>query len=263
MGFLSVPRVFGLMFLGGAFLSACGGGDAPEEPMGPPPEPVLVNAPDDVVESLRDAWNQHDYAALVEVLSDDFVFYVSPADADSAGVPLTWDRETELTATLHLFEGETGVGPDGTPQPPVDARFTFGLTMNPEDDWTMRDDPPFDGMVAREYVNTMTVQYENFDLNFIAGSQVFFVAEEDGTNEQGDAILVYRLKAWRDLGQTIPAYRHQAFTWGFLKALYRDIYVPPDSVRGSLRSSLDRRTECVHCFPLSRPFSAEERRSLA
>jgi len=209
-----------LSLLAGMVVSACGS----EGSTGPPPDPPLVNAPDDVVAGLKDAWNRRDAAAVAALLSDDFVFHVSPADADSAGVPDLWARDTELTATEHLFAGEEGVGPDGTPQSPADPRFSFGLTVLPDEDgWTVRDDPPFEGTLSRRYESSMTVQYANFDLDFIAGAQVFFVAEEPGTDQTGAAVRQYRLRAWQDLGQT-PVSRHRAFTWGFLKALYREVY---------------------------------------
>jgi len=207
----------GAALLGIAALAGCGGGSSPSAPSDPP----LVNSPDDVVEDLAAAWNGRDADALAVLLADGFVFHVSPADAESAGVPESWGRETDLVAAANLFRGEVGVGPDGTPQPAADTRFSFGLTITPEDEWAMREEPPHEGTFARTFRNVMTVQYEDFNLDFITGRQVFFVGEEPGTDGSGAPIRRYRLQAWQDLGQIE---RHQAFTWGFLKSMYREVY---------------------------------------
>lgn len=213
--------------------SGCGGS-------GPtaPSEPPLVNSPDEVVQALTTAWNTRDADALADLLSDGFTFHVSEADRDSAGVPESWDKETDLVAAANLFGGEVGVGPDGTPQPAADPRFSFGLTVTPEDEWTMQDAPPNEGTVARTYRNVMTVQYEDLNLDFITGRQTFFVAEEAGADGSGSPVRRYRLRAWRDLGQVE---RHQAFTWGFLKSMYRVIYTGgrsgPDPVRARPRGA--------------------------
>jgi hypothetical protein len=204
-------------------LAGCGG-ESGTGPPGPPPEPPLVNAPADVIESLRVAWDGRN-PDMADFLADDFMFYFPPFDVEFWGAPESWDVQEELICAQNIFAGDPGQRPGGVYQAPVDVQLgSFGIVLTPVDsDWavTQRTDAPFAGLLARRYDVLMFAQYTSSDFDFVGSRSEFFLAEETFTQNDGSEARRYVLKRWRDLGNPNPALRHGTISWGFFKWIYR------------------------------------------
>ncbi len=208
-------------------LDGCSDDVPPTSTEAPATDPPAVNTPDDVVSAFRQAWNGRDASAVASVLGDGFIFHLSPTDIDTADVPRSWARSTHLRAVGNIFAGETGVRPDGTPQPSVDTLSFFGLTLVPDRrEWTPVEGPGLDGMLRRDYLSVMTASYTDLDFDFVEGRQSFYVREEADTDAEGNPIRRYRLQVWKDLGSDDKRLgrRHRVLTWGYFLALYREVH---------------------------------------
>lgn len=197
-------------------LPACGGGSTTG-----PAGPVYLNAPDDLIEGLRVAWESRDASKVSPLLSDDFEFFLPRNDVEFWGLTPSWGKSAEMQCSTAIFTGQAGLRPGQKYQPPVDNRFTFGLYMTPvEPDWqvTPRLDPPFAGLLARRYDVIMTAQYINTDLDFVGSRQEFFI--EDKIVSENPETHQYFIRAWRDQGNPDPALRHGTISWGFFKSFF-------------------------------------------
>lgn len=202
-------------------LSACNGDGGTGPADGPPP---LLNTPDDLIDQLRIAWEERDASAIAPLLADDFTFHLSSNDIDFWGLPAQWSRTEELSCCRNIFAGNPGSRPGSKFQPPVDNRFTFGMTLKPvEQDWalTTRLDAPFAGALVRRYDHLMLVQYVTTDFDFVGSRNEFYVVEKTVTQTDGTQARRYEIAAWRDLGNPNPALRHGTISWGFFKSVFQ------------------------------------------
>lgn len=193
-----------------------------------PPDDALPATPDALVRAFRDAYEGKKSAELSELLSADFEFHFSPADVETVGVDSSWNRAEEIQAFTRMFEGDTGVWPDGSKHAPVELRFPFGLALIAADSvWTPVDEGPLAGTLTRDYVAVMTAQYEDGNLDIVSGRQRMHALE---VPRRG-----FALRSWQDLGggfgrgfngPPTPTARvewdpqHQT-SWGFVKAVFR------------------------------------------
>jgi hypothetical protein len=208
-------------------LIASGCGD--EEPTPPPPpQPVVFaypGSPDSLLRAYRDAYEERNAARIDSLLAPDFLFTFEKSERDSFGVGPTWSRAEEMSSTSRFFAGETGVWPDGSPHPPVND-FAFNTVLDPREgsEWTL-DEPT--GTWSREYSATFVVNYVDFDVDFISGTQLFEVVDMSQIGGPGGAPATgFAIVGWKDLGMEPPgasrAPRHLA-TWSFLKATFREV----------------------------------------
>lgn len=165
---------------------ACG-----EDPAKPPRD--LPASPDLLIRSYRDAYDARDSTGVIRLLLPQFEFHFAQGDIDSLPIDSSWGYALETSAVRRLFGEDTGLWPDGSEHAPMDPRFSFGLQMGPVDSaWTAVVEGPLAGTLTRRYIATMTVQYDDGNLDIVFGGQRFYVEEVLGRG--------YALRAWRDFG---------------------------------------------------------------
>jgi len=85
-------------------LSSCST-DSPSDTSGPANYPAPTS-PTNVLEALRQAWENQDQDQIAELLADDFVFHLLPRVAMDHGIE-QWGRSGELAACAALFDAPT------------------------------------------------------------------------------------------------------------------------------------------------------------
>jgi hypothetical protein len=71
---------------------------------GPPAEGFLPRtSPENLLENLKRAFNEREYAEYESLLAGDFTYYFSEEDQLLPEIPESWEREQELEASRDLF----------------------------------------------------------------------------------------------------------------------------------------------------------------
>jgi hypothetical protein len=200
-----------------ALLPACD-----EGPSGPPPpegslfEPLTSRSA--VVNNIEVAWNHRNSDKIGELLDENFVFILDPADV-GGDVPESWDRAEELANSEALFTSNTAPNPTG----PECER----ISVNFDDDeitWTPLAVSP---STFGETWYTATVYYDHTyemkpDITYIAppGSAAQLTVRPVGDE--------WRLVEWRDgagpgvKSEGAHASSTATVSWGAIKTVYRD-----------------------------------------
>ncbi|MCI0450805.1 MAG: hypothetical protein L0Z51_00255 [Candidatus Latescibacteria bacterium] len=196
-----------------AFVLACE--DDPAAPQSNTSAYQALTTREAVLNNLEVGWTQRNAGKIDELLDDNFTFYFSPRDVDG-GLPPSWDRASELTATAGLMTSNTSP----TPRGPVCTSVHVDLD-NDEVIWTELPGPA----TAFGEVSYSTTVFYRFtfemepDMTFIAppGAQAQFVVRQIEGGE-------WRLVEWYDLGNDAISAASSAASqekpWGSIKYLY-------------------------------------------
>ena len=169
-----------------------------------------------VLNNLEVAYNQRKIQEYEKILDNGFTFFLSEGDVNG-GLPVQWDRSTEIEANTNLFS-ETS-DPQG--RWPLCTSIQMDVKFDDPLIWTEIPGPG-------ETWYTTTVFYEfqievEPDTNFlpVPGAKAQFIVRNAGTDDAPQ----WQLLEWRDLGAgnllALRATSTEESTWGKVKSLYR------------------------------------------
>lgn len=187
----------------------------PESPVVETPRYKSLTTRTAVLSNLELAYNRRNIVEFEKLLDVDFTFLLSEGDVNG-GLPVQWDRSTEMTATTNLFSRTEN------PNWPLCTSIQMDVKFDDTLAWIEIPGPG-------ETWYTTTVFYEFLievepDTNFlpIPGAKSQFTVRNAGTDDAPR----WQLLEWHDLGAgTLFASRvmgTEETTWGGIKALYRE-----------------------------------------
>ncbi len=196
------------VFIGGCSDSSAG----PESPPGP--EFRDRTTPANVIYNLELAYEEMDVEEYLDCLSEDFMFFPSPADLQDPQneLPSEWYKSDERDLHENMFTGP-------------DAVESISLTLTDitlEYDEGSPDDPLDDTWVYVEDVDLRVNLCGGGSFLATAPSEYWFRVDTDQSGE-GDEIW-WELYMWFDAG--VPrrgggSGRTENTSWGIIKAMYR------------------------------------------
>lgn len=201
--------------LGALLLAACEDTAAPP----PPPDPPAPQVREDVLAQVERSYNDRNIVRYEKVLDSDFVFLLSDGDVHN-GLPVQWDRATELSATTKLFSKSQTTLPL-VKSIVLDVQFESGVAWAPV--------VPASAPAETWYTTTVFYSFQITvdapgagDVTLMPGvnASAQFTVRNTATEEEPR----WQLVEMRDLGAGVLARRTlgtEQVTWGSVKALYR------------------------------------------
>jgi hypothetical protein len=172
---------------------------------------------DDVLYNLELSYTMRSIVQFTRLLDDDFVFFFSEADYNEGGVPVSWDRPSEVGANTNLLDRHL----DGPLRATgIDLRLTFT-----RGEWTEIPQGNDESWFSKEVEYNITVQtVSGVDYKGNRLKAQFIIRE---TVPAGETETVWQIVRWRDIGEGYWSFDGPASgavkesSWGTIKALYQ------------------------------------------
>jgi len=215
-----------LMTATGTLVAGCGSESATETPPDPDPTSPVEYAvsPDSLIHEYLAAYNERESALIDSLFAPGFEYHFATNEVAAFDIPPTWNKQSEMSSMRRLFDGSTGVWPDGTEHPPANE-FPFGCTLTPAkgSEWIQDESA---GTSRRQFDVMMIVNLINFDVHFVGGSAIIEALDMSTVGAPGgESAVGFALSSWTDLGiagqPVTGASAVHLSSWGFIRAVYR------------------------------------------